>query len=208
MAINPSGRLIRYERSSGKMTVLKDQIYFANGLVLSPNEDFIVVSETGTSSLHKVWLKGSKVGTSEVFVNGLPGSPDNLTTNKKGILVTLAVAEDESHPSAAHLLAPYPKIRKFVARLTELILMPLRFINSIYPNIITSSLVREIGGMDSLKFIFSSRSTIVLVNWDGEIVKSYHGNDGSLGPITHALDINGYIYTGSVTENYIGRVKN
>lgn len=208
MAINPSGRLIQYSRSNGKITVLKDQILFANGLVLSPDEDFIIVAETGTSTLYRVWLQGDKVGSSEIFIDGLPGTPDNLTINKKGILVTMAASGDPYHPIASHFLAPWPKIRKFIVRLCDLILMPFRFVNSIYPNVITNTFVREFGGMNSLKYIFSARRTVILLNWNGEIIASYHGSDGSLGPITHALQISDdTILTGSVTENYIGRIK-
>lgn len=207
MAFNPSGRLIKYERSSGKLTVLKDKLLFANGLVLSPNEDFIVVAETGSSALHRVFLKGDKAGKSDIFIDGIIGNPDNLTVNKKGILVTLAVVFDEYHPSSTQILAPYPTIRKFIMRLSELILMPFRFVNSIYPNIITSKFVREFGSMTMMKFTFSPLRTVILIDWNGKIIQTYHGSDGSLGPITHALQVDNYIYTGSVTENYIGRVK-
>lgn len=206
MLPNPSGRLIKYERSTGKKTVLKDQIYFANGIVLSPEEDFLVVAETGTSTLHRIWLSGSKAGKSEIFVDGLPGGPDNLTTNKKGILVTLANAIDDSHPSLPDLLAPYPTIRRFLARLCELVTIPFRFINSFYPNVITNTFIREFGSMDSIKFIIPPRRTVILVDWNGKIVTAYHGSDGSLGPITHALQVGDFLYTGTVTENYIGKV--
>lgn len=206
MLINPSGRLIRFERSSGKLTVLMDKMYFPNGIVLSPNEDFLVIAETGTCSLHRYWLKGEKTGKSELFAEGLPGTPDNLTTNKKGILATLAFAHDQSHPPLPRFFAPYPIIRQFLVRLIELVLMPFRFINSIYPNFITNIFAREFGGMAQLKFLMSSRRSVVLVGWDGKILTSYHGNDGTLGPITHAMQLDNYLYLGTVTENYIGRV--
>lgn len=207
MLVNPSGRLVHYERSSGKLTVLKDRMYFPNGIVISPEEDFLVVAETGTSKLHRYWLKGEKAGTSEIFVSGLPGSPDNLTTNKKGVLATLAIAIDSSHPSLTHILAPWPIIRQFVFRLVELILMPFRFINSMYPNFITNTFVREFGGMKQLKFIFSPRKTVVLIGWDGNILEAYHGSDVTLGPITHAMQVDDILYLGTVTENFIGRVQ-
>lgn len=207
MLINPSGRLVHYERSTGKSTVLKDKMFFPNGIVLSPEENFLIVAETGTANLHKYWLKGDKAGKSEIFVQGLPGSPDNLTTNKKGILATLAVANDDSHPSLQHVLAPYPIVRRFLYRLLELLLTPFRFINSIYPNYITNTFERELGGMKQLKFIFSSRKTVVLIDWNGNILTSYHGSDSTLGPITHALQIDDFLYLGSVTEDFIGRVQ-
>lgn len=207
MLANPSGRLVHYERSSGKLEVLKDKLYFPNGIVLSPEEDFLVVAETGTSKLYRYWLKGEKAGTSEIFIDGLPGSPDNLTTNKKGVLATLAVAIDSSHPSLNNILAPWPITRQFLFRLAELFLMPFRFINSMYPNFITNTFVREFGGMKQLKFIFSPRKTVVLVDWNGNILEAYHGSDNTLGPITHAMQVDDVLYLGSVTENFIGRVQ-
>jgi hypothetical protein len=207
MVVNPSGRLVHYNRSSGKQTVLKDKMFFPNGIVLSSEEDFLVVAETGTSKLHRYWLKGEKTGQSEIFIDGLPGSPDNLTTNKKGVLATLAIAIDSSHPSLPHLLAPYPIIRQFIYRLVELLLMPFRFVNKMYPNFITNTFIREFGGMKQLKFIFSPRKTVVLVDWNGNILTSYHGSDGTLGPITHAMQVDDILYLGTVTENFIGRVQ-
>ncbi len=187
--------------------MLKDRIYFANGLVLSPDEDFIVVAETGTSTLHRYWLKGEKSGQSEVFIDGLPGSPDNLMTNERGILISLPVAIDKNHPALEHILCSYPTIRKFLLRLIELLLMPFRFINSFYPNYFTNTFSREFGGMGQLKFLFPSRKTVVLVDWEGNILEAYHGSDGSLGTTTHALQRGDFLYLGTVTENFIGRVQ-
>ncbi len=92
-------------------------------------------------------------------------------------------------------------------RLSELILMPFRFINAIYPNYFTNNFVREFGSMPQLKFLFPPRKSIILVDWEGNILESYHGSDGSLELITHALQVGDYLYLGSVTDNFIGRVQ-
>lgn len=207
MLLNPAGRVVHYERSSGKQKVLKDKMFFPNGIVLSPEQDFLVVAETATLKLHKIWLQGEKAGKSEIFFEGLPGTPDNLTTNKKGVLATLATATDSSNPSLPILFAPYPIFRRFVCRFFDVLLMPFRFINSIYPNYFTNTFVREFGSMDQLKFTFSPRKTVVLIDWNGNAVTSYHGSDDTLGGITHALQVDDYLYLGSVTENFIGRVQ-
>jgi adipocyte plasma membrane-associated protein len=73
--INPSGRLSHFDRKTGKITVLLDNLFFANGVALSPNEDFIVVAETHASRIQRYWLNGPKKGQLEPFVEGLPGIP-------------------------------------------------------------------------------------------------------------------------------------
>ena len=35
--------------------------------------------------IQKYWLKGDKAGTSEIFVENLPGFPDNVSSNEEGI---------------------------------------------------------------------------------------------------------------------------
>ncbi|CAI7929314.1 unnamed protein product [Closterium sp. NIES-54] len=68
---------------------LLDGLYFANGVALSQNEDFVVVAETSRYRLTRYWLKGPKAGTSEIFLDNLPGSPDNVNSNGKGLFWVL-----------------------------------------------------------------------------------------------------------------------
>ena len=35
--------------------------------------------------IQKYWLKGPKAGTSEIIMDNLPGFPDNISSNGKGI---------------------------------------------------------------------------------------------------------------------------
>lgn len=205
--LNPSGRLIHYSRESGKMTVLLDNIWFANGVALSPAEDFVVVAESHSSRLMRVWLNGVKQGKSEVFFDGLPGAPDNLSFDENGIWVPLASAADDDHPMLPHILAKLPVVRKFVVRLFELAKMPFEFINSVFPNKVTNFVCREFGSMDMITFILPSRRTVVRLDWNGNVVKSLHGSDKSTGVVTHVMKLDGYLYLGSVTSNFIARVK-
>lgn len=183
-----------------------DKLYFANGVVISPENDFIVVAETFKSKLIKYWIKGAKKGTHEDFFAGLPGSPDNLSADKKGILVALAAVIDEKHPSLPHRLSSYPLIRKFVARFIELILMPFKFINSIYPNPLTNFVAINLGKTEMFEPLIPKHRMAIRFDWNGNIVKSYHGTDGTLGMTTHALEVGDHLYLGSVISNFIGRV--
>jgi sugar lactone lactonase YvrE len=42
----PYGRLLKYDPITRKTTVLLDGLWFANGVALSPREDYIVICET------------------------------------------------------------------------------------------------------------------------------------------------------------------
>lgn len=106
-------RLFRYDRVKKTNEVLLDELSFANGLALSPSEDFIILAETTAMRLRRYYLKGSRAGESEVFVEGLPGWPDNLTADEEGIWVPLSVASDSQNPNLFAVLAPYPRLRSF-----------------------------------------------------------------------------------------------
>lgn len=47
-------------------------------------EDFVLVNETYRYRIVRYWLKGPKAGTHEVFIDNLPGFPDNISSNRKG----------------------------------------------------------------------------------------------------------------------------
>ena len=77
------GRFMVYDFNSGKTDVLMSGLQFANGVALGPDEAFVLVNETGSYRILRYWLKGEKTGTSDVFVDNLPGFPDNITFNGK-----------------------------------------------------------------------------------------------------------------------------
>jgi len=81
----PHGRLLVYNSNTKQSTVLLDNLYFANGVALSPDEDFVLVNETYRYRTLRYWLTGDKAGKSEVFINNLPGFPDGLSYNDNGI---------------------------------------------------------------------------------------------------------------------------
>uniref|UniRef100_A0A1A9VM40 Strictosidine synthase conserved region domain-containing protein n=1 Tax=Glossina austeni TaxID=7395 RepID=A0A1A9VM40_GLOAU len=204
---NPSGRLFKYDRVKNESKVLLDNLYFANGVALSPEEDFLVVAETGASRLMKYHLKGSNAGKGEVFVEGLPGLPDNLTPNEDGIWVPLILSVDSQNPSLFAIFSEFPNIRLFLARILYLFEAPFRAINNIYPNRISQRFVHFIGHGESVSFMIPKRATIVRLDWNGNIVGSLHGFDKSVGAACHVLEFNDYLYLGSPFNRFLARVK-
>ena len=45
------GRVISYDMASGETEVLLDGLFFPNGVALSPDEEFLVISETTASRI-------------------------------------------------------------------------------------------------------------------------------------------------------------
>ncbi|VVM96846.1 SMP-30/gluconolactonase/LRE family protein [Pseudomonas fluorescens] len=75
------GRLLRYDFQSGKTTVVLDKLEFANGVAMGPDDAYVLVNETGAYRISRYWLTGPKAGTHDLFIDNLPGLPDNLSFN-------------------------------------------------------------------------------------------------------------------------------
>ncbi|WP_164659805.1 SMP-30/gluconolactonase/LRE family protein [Tropicibacter sp. Alg240-R139] len=86
---------------------------YTNGVALSQDEDFLLINETGRARVHRLWLTGAKAGEQEVFMDNLPGYPDNLERQDDGTF-WLALA---SPRVPAEALMPYPFLRKVIWRL-------------------------------------------------------------------------------------------
>ncbi|HXY36071.1 MAG TPA: SMP-30/gluconolactonase/LRE family protein [Planctomycetaceae bacterium] len=110
----PHGRLLRYDPATKSTKVLLSGLYFANGVALSEHEDFVLVNETYRFRVTRYWLKGDRAGKSDVFVDNLPGYPDNITSNRHGTfwLALFTVRND-----AGDWLAPRPTLKNMLAKL-------------------------------------------------------------------------------------------
>jgi len=112
----PHGRLLSYDPATGETEMLLDNLYFANGIALSENEDFVLVNETGRYRVTRYWLKGENAGTSDVFIDNLPGFPDGISRGLDGRF-WLAIPSprnpvmDDAHPKPwlKELLVKLPK---------------------------------------------------------------------------------------------------
>ncbi|XP_046750858.1 adipocyte plasma membrane-associated protein-like [Diprion similis] len=204
---NPSGRLIKYDSLTKRNIVLVANLGFANGVKLSKDESFVVVAETMTSRLLKFHLKGDKAGTAELFIQGLPGLPDNIHTDGgDGFLVSLVVTADADHPILVHSLAPHPYIRKMLARFLYLLEAPFKLIEDIYPNYYTKRTVHWIGHFESLKFLHHESVVVLRIGFDGKIIDVLYTNDGKISGISSAYIFKDHLYLGSPYNEYLARV--
>ena len=100
----PHGRFLSYDPATGQIKVLLKNLYFANGVALSQQEDFVLINETYRYRIVRYWLKGPKAGTHKIFIDNLPGFPDNISSNHKGtfwlaLFTVRNEAADKLHPS-------------------------------------------------------------------------------------------------------------
>ncbi|GGH32343.1 Sugar lactone lactonase YvrE [Cribrihabitans marinus] len=97
----------------GTVERITDGLVYANGVALSPDEDFLLIAETGRARVHRLWLSGPRRGERELFLDNLPGYPDNIEAMGDGTY-WMAFA---SPRVPAEALMPYPFLRKVIWRL-------------------------------------------------------------------------------------------
>ncbi|XP_045776703.1 adipocyte plasma membrane-associated protein-like isoform X2 [Maniola jurtina] len=207
--VDPSGRLFHYNSAKNSSKVLLDDIWFANGVLLSPDNQFVLVAESSRYRILKYYINGPKKGTSEVFVAGLPGLPDVLRAlpDGSGVLASLYLAFDEDSPLLSRTMSNAPLARKLIARLIRLIEIPFEFLQSQFPNHIFESIVYQIGHFASIASFTPEKTGLVQMDWNGNIVASYFNTDGSLLHISDAIVYNNKLYTGCPhLQNFIGAV--
>jgi sugar lactone lactonase YvrE len=108
------GRLLSFDPSTGRTESLLSGLQFANGVAVAGDGSYLVVAETGSYRLVRLWLTGLRRGTSEPFAENLPGFPDNVTWSpeRKAFWVALW-----PRVGAVDALAAHPWLRKVVRRL-------------------------------------------------------------------------------------------
>jgi sugar lactone lactonase YvrE len=98
----------------GRVESVLDGLNFANGVVLAPDESYLLVAETGAYRVTRLWLQGPAAGLREVLLDNLPGFPGDLS-----------VAPDGSYWGSffsprkplMDRLGPHPRVRKLITRL-------------------------------------------------------------------------------------------
>jgi len=111
----PNGRLLAYDPNAKVTQLLLDNLYFANGIAISPDQSFVLVVETNKYRVQRYWLTGPRRGESEIFIDNLPGFPDGISSNGKDTFwLALALSREQVDP-----ILPYPFLRKIIVRLPD-----------------------------------------------------------------------------------------
>ena len=119
MEARQTGRLLSYNPATKETVVHVENLFFANGVALGPNEEFVLVNETLAARITRLWLKGEKAGQKDLFLSNLPAYVDNISFNGKDIFWVALVS-----PRMKFIedLWRYPFLRKVLMRLPDKIL--------------------------------------------------------------------------------------
>ncbi|KAG7202561.1 hypothetical protein KM043_009757 [Ampulex compressa] len=205
---NPSGRLFYYNAATKKNKVLLKNLAFANGVMLSNDQSFLIVAETFASRIIKYHLTGPKAGQHEIFVESLPGVPDNIDDDGHGgFFISLYTYADSEHPLLFQSMTPHPYIRKMCARLLYILEAPFKLIQEIYPNTYAERLMHSIGSFESAKLLEAVKKSAVLrLNKNGDIIDAVYSNDDRIYGISTTFIHKGYVWLGSPHAEYIPRI--
>lgn len=111
----PTGRLLSYDPATDETRVRMDGLFFANGVTLGPDDEYVLINETGTGRIHRLWLKGGKAGERDLFASNLPGTPDNITFNGSDTFWVAMPSLRETLDSQAQ----WPSVRKLISHLPQ-----------------------------------------------------------------------------------------
>ncbi|KAK9116267.1 hypothetical protein Sjap_015214 [Stephania japonica] len=78
-----TGRLMKYDPSTGEVMVLLRGLGFANGVALSRDASYLLVAETSRLRILRYWLEGPRAKTTATFLQ-VQGAPDNIKRNELG----------------------------------------------------------------------------------------------------------------------------
>ncbi|XP_057467453.1 protein STRICTOSIDINE SYNTHASE-LIKE 4-like isoform X1 [Actinidia eriantha] len=173
----PNGQLLKYDPLSNDTSVVIDGLYFPNGVALSADQDYLVVCETWKYRCLKYWLSGEDKGKTQIFVDNLPGAPDNINLAPDGsywiaLLQLISSRFEFVHTSKAfkHLIATFPRLFELVK------------------------------GVDK-------KAMVVNIAADGKIIRSFDDPIGDvMSFVTSALEFDDHLYLGSLTSNFIGKL--
>jgi sugar lactone lactonase YvrE len=113
-----TGRLLRYNPQTDRTRVLDRNLQFPNGVSISPNGQSLLLVETGRYRVLKYPLNDDgTLGEPDIFIENLPGIPDNINTTDNGYWLAMPTPRN----ALLDFMGPYPFLRKIVARLPSFV---------------------------------------------------------------------------------------
>ena len=192
----PTGRLLSWSPASRRVRVVLEGLAFANGVALSPDEDFILVSESDRYRIRRLWLKGPKSGTSEFFARNLPGYPDGLAAVEDGYWVAFAAPR----MPFVDRLAPYPFLRKAAYRIFHLLgPAPVAIANE---EVIEPSFFYRVF-IAGLAAGSPSAGRVAKLDAGGDVVRSFSDPTGRVRKTSSVAEHSGTLYIGSYANSAI-----
>ncbi|XP_058759266.1 protein STRICTOSIDINE SYNTHASE-LIKE 4-like isoform X1 [Vicia villosa] len=173
----PHGKLLKYNPMLNETVVVLDDLAFANGVALSKDEDYVVVCESWKFRCVRHWLKGINKGKTDIFIENLPGGPDNINLAPDGSFWIALVQQFTSerlgfvHTSkvSKHLVASFPRLFNLINGATK-------------------------------------SAMVVNVGTEGNIIRKFGDNEGKvISFLTSAVEFEDHLYLGSLNTDFVGK---
>ncbi|XP_071453857.1 adipocyte plasma membrane-associated protein Hemomucin-like [Hetaerina americana] len=183
----PSGRLLRYDPKTRKSEALVKRIQCASGVQLSPDEDFVLVAEGGKDRILRYYLKGPKTGSSDIFIDGLPGVPDKIRKSGRpdgGYFVWCIISHGSAAKGSGGGILPW--LRKH--RILRTMLMRALFIfegmfqnaHRRFGDTFSQKAIYSIGNLASMAPFLLSEGLVLEIDSHGNITGSFYSADQSV----------------------------
>lgn len=175
----PLARLLAYDPKTKTTKVLLNDLYAANGVTLGPDDSYVLVNEMTAYRVTRYWLTADKKGQTDIFIENLPGSPDNITFNGRD---TYWLALYVPRNPLMEFLQARPTVRGILKQ------VPL-------------ALVMAIEG-DARSFGF-----VLGLNLDGKVVYNLQDPSAKFAShVTSAYEHDGMLYLGNINDKTIYRI--
>jgi sugar lactone lactonase YvrE len=109
----PFGRLLSFDPTTRVTKVLLKDLYFANGITISPDQTHLIFCETPMKRCSKYYISEERV---EVFTQSLPGYPDNIRYDGDG---HYWIALPSGVTTLWNISLKYPFLRKLTAMVAK-----------------------------------------------------------------------------------------
>ncbi|XP_039388107.1 adipocyte plasma membrane-associated protein isoform X1 [Mauremys reevesii] len=175
------GRLLEYDTVTKEVKVLMVGLRFPNGVQLSPAEDFVLVAETTLARIRRYYVSGLMKGGADMFVENMPGFPDNIRLSSSGgYWVAMSAVRPNPGFSMVDFISEKPWIKRIIFKL----------------------LSQE----TVIKFV-PKYSLVVELSETGSYKRSFHDPNGMVVTyVSEAHEHNGYLYLGSFRSPFICRL--
>lgn len=176
------GRLLEYDTLTKEVKVLLDGLRFANGVQLSPTEDFVLVAETTMARIRRYYVSGLRKGGADMFVENMPGFPDNIRpSGSGGYWVAMSAVRHNPGFSMVDFLSQKPWLKKLIFKLFS----------------------QE----TVLKFV-PKYSLVVELSESGSYRRSLHDPNGEVvAYVSEAHEHDGHLFLGSFQSPFLCKLK-
>ncbi|KAL1414762.1 hypothetical protein MTO96_007232 [Rhipicephalus appendiculatus] len=193
-----TGRILKFDPKTGKTTVLMKGLRLPNGVQISHDKKSLLV----------YYLKGPKQGQTDVFVDKLPGMPDNIRPSKRGgYWVAFVAGRSPNDTGVVDYLVPFPFVRKATIRFVYLVGTALKTASRAYPMAFMKDWAAQFENGWVLYETMPQYGLVVELAADGRILRSFHSPKHKIYMLSEVLEHDGYLYLGSYRNPFLGRIK-